>query len=263
MWFSSLWTLQEAYLCPSAWLADSNWKLLSIGEKLLLTFDNLSSFVGGPSGPAAMPYGERFNMPGSVIDFKRTMMKWQLANIHLQNPGFLLRAAESRIATGPRVEAIMSALGCTSWFDRYLSHSVNVSSTMSSTAGLVLGMYPVDFLHEAHLKLGDAFWLYRLGLPETVKDLKDEEPKGTLLPLSTNVRAWQFSSQRIELTEDLSGGSLTEDWTIQLNGTVIVKGAFFASKSTPHLEKGGPFTVSSAAVRGSHQFESFQSWLDE
>lgn len=260
MWFSSLWTLQEAYLCPGAWLADSNWKLLSIGNRMLITLDNLSSLVAGPAG--TIHFSESIQKPMNVQDLKRTMMKWQLADLHIQNPGFLLRAAESRVATGPRVEAIMSALGCTSWFDRYLSHSVDMSPMSSSTPELVLGMYPVDFLREAHLKLGGAFWFHRLGLPETARELENEEPIGSLLPLSTSPRAWQFQPEGRDLLEDLSGGSLTEDWKIQLDGTVIVTGAFLASEANSGPEKGGLFKVTSAEVGGDHKFESFQSWLD-
>lgn len=261
MWFSSLWTLQEAYLCPGAWLADSNWELLSIGNRMLITLDNLSSLVDGPAGN--IHFSESIQKPSNVRGFKRTMMKWQLADLHVQNPGFLLRAAESRVATGPRVEAIMSALGCTSWFDRYRSDFIDVSHMLSWTPELVLGMYPVNFLREAHLKLGGAFWFHRLGLPETARDLENEVPLGTLLPLSTSPRAWQFQPKGGDLLEDLSGGSLTEDWEIQLDGTVIITGAFFASEANSGLEKGGLFTVTSAEVGGDHKFESFQSWLDE
>ncbi|KAK6527536.1 hypothetical protein TWF694_004519 [Orbilia ellipsospora] len=47
-WFSSLWTLQEACLCPHILLAAQDWQLLAVGPKnLILTLDNLVAVVAG------------------------------------------------------------------------------------------------------------------------------------------------------------------------------------------------------------------------
>jgi hypothetical protein len=47
-WFTSLWTLQEACLCPHILLAQRDWRLFAVGPKnLILTLDNLVAIVVG------------------------------------------------------------------------------------------------------------------------------------------------------------------------------------------------------------------------
>ncbi|KAK9437390.1 uncharacterized protein VB005_08378 [Metarhizium brunneum] len=47
-WFSSLWTLQEACLCPHIILAQRDWRIFAVGPKnLMVTLDNLVAIVVG------------------------------------------------------------------------------------------------------------------------------------------------------------------------------------------------------------------------
>lgn len=261
MWFSSLWTLQEAYLCPGALLADRSWKLLGIGQgssaEILLTLDNLASLFSGPAGDVLSVDQRDIQKPSWVSALKRTLMKWQLIDLPLQNPGLLLLAAEARVATGSRVEAIMSALGCTKWFEAYRRESDGLAPTQR--LDLVLGMYPVEFLREAHRKLGGVFWLYRRGHPETMRQVNAGIPVGSLLPLASSPRAWQFVRDEIDIVEDLFFGKLTEDWEIQSDGSVVVRSAVTVFETHgPGIERSGPFTIFSAGI--SRTFNDDIAW---
>ncbi|PNP73903.1 hypothetical protein FNYG_12754 [Fusarium nygamai] len=47
-WFSSLWTLQEACLCPHIILAQQDWRIFAVGpNNLMITLDNLVAIVVG------------------------------------------------------------------------------------------------------------------------------------------------------------------------------------------------------------------------
>lgn len=260
MWYSSLWTLQEAYLCPGALLADRNWKFLGVGpghSRMLVTLDNIASLASGPPGDLDRVHEARpaVQRPSMVSTFKRTMMKWQLADIAMQNPCLLLLAAESRGATGPRVEAIMAAMGCTAWW-------LEANRDERHSEGLVLSMYPVEFLREAQHRLGGVFWLYRRGPPDTMRDVEAGEPVGSLLPLATNPRAWQFVRDPIDVVDDLSQGALTEDWEIQSKNTVIVTEAVVLSdKHDLVSDVDVPFTIFSSGML--RTFKHFKSWTRE
>ena len=114
-WFSSLWTLQEAYLCPSSLLADQHWNLLSIGERLSLTLDNISTLAYS----LAAVIDEPTKRPGEVETLIFTFKRWELSDLSSPSRMSLLIAAESRQLSSPRAQAIMSAIGVTDWYEDY------------------------------------------------------------------------------------------------------------------------------------------------
>ena len=253
-WFSSLWTLQEAYLCPSSLLADRNWELLDIGKTHLLTLDNLASLSYSPASDVTEPSSR----PGAVEVLLFTMKRWELTDLSSPSRMSLLIAAESRRSTGPRAEAIMSALGATDWFESYRKQH----SRAPPQKDVVFELYPLEFLQEVQKKLGGPFFLHHRSPTNTIEDAEAGEPLGTMLPLAFNSKYWQATQA---MTFSTSGWqrSLSDDWLIQLDGSVIIREAAILNiegdGSEPLAE--GPVSISSP--HGYRRFDSFRAWESE
>jgi hypothetical protein len=251
-WFSSLWTLQEAYLCPSALLADRNWKFLSVGNRLLLTLDSLASLAYSPASDIEDPA----NRPGAVEVLMFTIKRWELSDLASPSRMSLLIAAESRESTGPRAEAIMSAVGVTHWFESFrLRHG-----RAPPQQNLVFGLYPLEFLIEAQRKIGGPFFLHHRAPENTIKDAELGEPLGTMLPLAYNKKHWQVT-QAMNFSTTNWSTSLSDSWEIQLEGSVAIKDAVILA-GTEIQQPGnadGPISVSSP--NGYKHFESFSAWM--
>ncbi len=250
-WFSSLWTLQEAYLCPSSLLADRNWDLLSVGSSLLLTLDNLASIVYSPASDIA----DTQDRPAAVEVLMFTMKRWELTDLSSPSRMSLLIAAESRQSTGPRAEAIMSALGVTDWFEDYrIQHG-----QAPPQKDLVFKLYPIEFLREAQRKIGGPFFLHFRAPPNTIQDAEAGEPLGTMLPLAYKPKNWQVT-QSMNFSTSGWKTSLTDMWLIQLDGSVILKEAAILNAdsdgSTGITE--GPVSISTS--NGFKRFDSFRAW---
>ncbi|KAH7010523.1 hypothetical protein EDB80DRAFT_715001 [Ilyonectria destructans] len=256
-WFSSLWTLQEAYLCPSALLADRDFNCLSISSGgILVTLDNIAALAYSRASDVD---GEE-DLPTMVRVLMFTIKRWELADLSDQSRTSILIAAESRVATGSRAEAIMSALGFTSWYKAYWQKHQELTSQQD----LVLGLYPAEFLHEAHSHMGGTFWLHRRAPPNTLEDVEAGNPIGSLLPVSHNGRLWQVTQSDSGVFKylDYSGG-MTSHWYLRPDGTVLVtRAAILAQSSQILLCDGadGPIFVSTASGEF-EAFGSFRNWV--
>ncbi|KAG8529171.1 uncharacterized protein KY384_005806 [Bacidia gigantensis] len=253
-WFSSLWTLQEAYLRPSSLLVDRDWNFLSIGKTALITLDNLASLAYGPPSEVA----ESKERPKAIEVLLFTMKRWELTDLSSPSRMSLLVAAESRQSTSPRAEAIMSALGITDWFERYRKQHGKAPPQKD----LVFNQYPLDFLQEAQRKIGGSFFLHGRLPQNTFQDAESGESFGTMLPLAHNPKFWQVA-QAFTFPASEWTMSLTDHWEIQLDGSVIMKeaAALYSNKDELSSADGGPVTISTP--EGYVPFDSFNAWASQ
>ncbi len=249
-WFSSLWTVQEAYLCPSALLADRNWNFLTLGKGMVITLDNLASLANSYLDVKDV------QTPSMVEMLMFSINRWELANLGKPDRNAILTAAESRWSTSSRAQAIMSALGFTSWYNDH----VNEYRQAPPQVDLVLDLYPVEFLREAHRKIGGTFWLHSRFPEYTAKDVDPIEPLGSLLPIASRKRQWRVAIAGFS-TQSANGDPLTGNWKIQPDGTVVVTQAAIlaqSGKNQPEIKCGKVQERYGTSIK---DFESLESWM--
>lgn len=115
-WFSSLWTLQEAVLCPEMELCCKDWCRLeddwgaAISLKSLLVFIHQCSDVGK----------EKWKWPAGPAELHDLHIHTSMANVLMsESPMAVCAATALRQCSGPpssRAPAIMSAIGVTEWW---------------------------------------------------------------------------------------------------------------------------------------------------
>lgn len=175
-WLTSLWTLQEACLCPEIILCNLDFEdfKVTLGQLLRLYNINLEliddikarsieipSLKNWPKSPRFVKYVNDFIGGDSGVHFR------------IQ----ILALGQLRQCSGRRVEAIMSVLDVTDWLTTYLKHH----QSQPVDGNLVLGTYPLSFVKEAARKIGSQFY----GSLGTLKpgDFGKQE-FGSLLPFS-------------------------------------------------------------------------------
>lgn len=222
-WFTSLWTLQEAAMRPDMWLCSRDWKPLTWDGHSPLP---LSGFIAVLSVFRTMLSGTRSPNPMGVV-FQQ-LLQWSYHSglemlLHLDRTS-LIMLGDRRECTGRRAEAIMSALGVTSWYKEALRSS-RASTSDGHVANLVLGKYPRRFVQECASKFPGEFF----GLIMKVK--LNEQPglfterHGTLLPFSRGIvyyinpdMPW-LSANPMESHESL------RTWTVLASGSVRIQRA--------------------------------------
>ena len=249
-----MWTLQEAYLSPSALLADRKWKFLIVGDGLILSLNSLTSLAYSPASEVE----DDTTRPGIVEVLVFTIKRWELSDLTSPSRMSLLIAAESRESTGPRAEAIMSVVGVTDWFDTYrLRHHRSPPPT-----NLVFGMYPLQSLIEAQRKIGGPFFLHHRAPQPTIDDAKLGGPLGTMLPLAHNKRYWQVA-QAMNMATNHWSSSWSDDWEIHVDGSVVIKDAVILAGAGKQPITSADGSVSISSPNGYRRFESFSDWVKE
>ncbi len=253
-WFSSLWTLQEAYLCPSSLLADQQWNILSIKERLFLPLDNIATLAYS----LAAVVDEPKKRPGEVETLIFTIKRWELNDLTSPSRMSILIAAESRQSSSPRAQAIMSATGITDWYEDYRKKNGRAHPQDK----LIFHSYPYEFLVEAQHKIGGPFFLHLRQPSNTIQDAEFGEPLGTLLPFAHNKKHWQVT-QSLNLPATDWSMSLTDHWEIQLDGSVIIMKASVLAGTGHQTSPGTEGPVSLSSPDGLKHFESFRAWIDD
>lgn len=180
-WFTSLWTLQEAVLCPDLELCARDWTTLvdrqgtPISATSLMVILEQASHVCMPEVPLDAPFWDRRRYTDALGDYQDQLLANGVDGISKEPPGVsalmalaslsqldevlislspmdTLLSANCRQYTrsGDRAPAIMSALGVTDWyFDR-----------QRDMAGqqMVCDMFPLSFIQEAARKIGGPFY---------------------------------------------------------------------------------------------------------
>lgn len=248
-WFSSLWTLQEAMLCPDITFVAQDWTPLNDRAGTSVPLDAFFSFIDTVqslwrNGSAYKVFTEgpirRYSRYSSLLQSdehfrsdKLQYLKWPNGPRQLQDlclitrmenlfespsPIGLLMVANVRQCTGSRAPAIMSALGTTDWYK---------SGTRTDTE-LVLKTYPLAFVREAASKLGASFYESVTG--ETVipkqYNVFNRSHKGSMMPFSATT-GWysRINAMPIHQKRTPEDHSAVKTWTIKQDGSVDIKRA--------------------------------------
>ena len=257
-WFSSLWTLQEAILCPDLLLIDRNWKQLTDLGGILIPLNALFRIVDFIE--TIWNNGEAYGQyDGDVVDYipklrespsfdKQQYVRWPRAARQLRELGILTRmknlfdapspttvlvAASLRECTGYRAPAIMSALGATDWYD----------TAEAAGKDLVFSSYPLAFVRETASKLGATFYLsmaYDQEIPSFLQSFRGEY-RGSMLPFGfdnaeTRVVSRHFgvSGLSSDVIYEVENHRAVYSWEINLDGSVSIShaGILASSKSS-------------------------------
>ncbi|MCJ1371187.1 hypothetical protein MMC20_002402 [Loxospora ochrophaea] len=190
-WFSSLWTLQELYLCPHMMLMNQAFELLRDAQDSPISFESLVTIIEMANATTALVSIRGSPMPGVRDEKTYPISNWpmgpaQLIDLviaqglspHYRSRTNALIQGNTRQCTGRRAEAIMSVVGATDWFRDMENQGGN----------LVLGMYPLAFVREVAHKTGPDFYLSQ----KTFKPLRQfflstvfpRSQSGSMLPFS-------------------------------------------------------------------------------
>ncbi|KAJ5345751.1 hypothetical protein N7452_003755 [Penicillium brevicompactum] len=160
-WFTSLWTLQEALLCPHVVLMSRNWTPLTCKSGIPITLDQLCSlswvtcYLMSHSSPTRVgesyggDIGKYNGLPNPVDKLLEVFTQggilpaWQLSRTRI------LAAGSIRRCTRGYGEAIMSALNLKEWYYR----------GDPKKSELVLGTYPLGLVEEVAKNVGPEFAL--------------------------------------------------------------------------------------------------------
>ncbi len=260
-WFSSLWTLQEAMLCPDLSFVTRDWIPLKDRSGTSIPLDALFTFIDIVEN---MWHGDTPYVPftaGPITTFSRYKISKKAIELGLGYPEGprqlldlrlvtridsvlewpsrigLLILANSRQSTGSRAPAIMSALGITDWY----------KSDIKAPNDLVLNCYPIIFVKEAAAKLGAVFY-WSVAIKQRLPSHWDKfnyPDKGSMMPFSA-ASGW-FSKVPGALPEyrhTPEDHPAVATGTIMQDGSVAMKRAgILASSKTPADPSELPMTI--------------------
>ena len=253
-WFSSLWTLQEAMLCPSLTFVSRDWAPLKDGLGtaipldaffgILNTVENVwyddKPYTSWTDGPIQQYSRHRMSQElhtyerwpsGAMQLYTLCMVTRMDLLLESPQPAELLAVANTRQSTGSRAPAVMSALGITDWY--------KPNDGSHGKADLVLNFYPLPFVREAATKLGAVFYAADEKV-ESLSDTKDalnSGTKGSMMPFAGE-SGWSGGM----LTVPFKYGHLSEDhpavqtWVIRQDGSVSIKQAGILASTEDGLD---------------------------
>lgn len=286
-WFSSLWTLQEAMLCPDITFVAQDWTPLNDRAGTPVPLNAFFSFIDTVEGVwrQGMPY--RIFTEGTIRRYSKysillesdehfqsdehLYLKWPNGPRQLQDlclitrmenllespsPTGLLMVANVRQCTGSRAPAIMSALGITDWYK---------SKTKTDT-DLVLNTYPLAFVKEAASKLGASFYESVIQRQKTPKwyERFNHAYKGSMMPFSaTNGWHSRINAMPIHYRYRPEDHPAVKTWTIKQDGCVVIKRAgIVASTQTPNSNE-SPMLLDIMGRGLAAQTRRFGDWAKE
>lgn len=250
-WFSSLWTLQEAYLRPDMILMDRECNRLSDSAGNIFTLEAVATLMktvqyllrSKPIGATYYPQVKE-NIPEAKLPLGPSQLNNLFANTQLisgtHSPlAHIIVQVNWRQCTGRRAEAIMSVLGVTEWF-----------TEPASRDDLVLGMYPVSFVNEAIRKIGPEFFLSKkpTGRPFTFLSYFLGSMRGSLLPFEpldhTSLRGRRPLKMSHYQVYDPRFHPSVSSWSLLPSGSFkIARAAILASSLNPHPDGVVPVSV--------------------
>lgn len=173
-WFTSLWTLQEAVLCPDMEIYSRDWKRLAGPETLttLMSFLEDAPYLCWDPEPRwdvsfAEPVEYEIKVEESADEtreFKLRFPRGSASLVGLAHNSGISRVLQTlspmsvfaelnfREYTDVCAPAIMSAIGVKDWYDAELS-----SNGAKTARKLVFNEFPLAFLQEAARKIGSPF----------------------------------------------------------------------------------------------------------
>lgn len=278
-WFSSLWTLQEAVLCPDITLRARNWAELTdvwgapISLRSLMVFLNQTNELCLTEGPlensfadvpgymgalAAHPdrpgWNERYRArPLAARSLDGVRVVTRLHNVLVdRSPAVICSVANLRYCQEKnRAPAIMSALGVTGWFKRRPSPQ--------APAALVLENYPLEFLREAHRTFGAAFFdtYYSTRRLDTDGEaaLRRGEGLGTMLPFTeTSGKSMNLIGSLDHIRIQLEDHPSVATWVICGDGSVEMTNVGCILSTSHDESRRAPLKKARGVVRFTDQF---------
>ena len=237
-WFSSLWTLQEAMLCPDITFVAQDWMPLKDRAGKPIPLDALFSVIDLVDRVwlSGMPYktftegGIRTynnkNKLSNAVEHDYT--KWPNGPRQLQDlciltrmenllsvpsPIGLLMVANVRQCSDSRAPAIMSALGITDWY----------KSERRIDTALVLNCYPLAFVKEAATKLGASFYIAEPKRPKQHEQF-NRSHKGSMMPFSaTNGWFSRVAGMPSPYSYTAEDHPAVKTWKIRQDGSVHIR----------------------------------------
>jgi hypothetical protein len=224
-WFTSLWTLQEACLCPEIVLSSVDFEQFNVGSGLTITLSQLIQLYdinlemieevtansGAISNPAEWPSGPRY------IKYVKDFVGGD-SGVHSRLG--ILALAQLRQCSERRVEAIMSVMDATDWFTEH----VNRYETRPDESDLVLDAYPLKFVKEAARKIGATFYGSLGALKPGGLECQEF---GSLLPFSKPLTGSIKTDPGFDHNwyNDVIDHPAVDEWEIMANGSVAIRRA--------------------------------------
>ncbi|KAF2122746.1 hypothetical protein BDV96DRAFT_561309 [Lophiotrema nucula] len=255
-WFTSLWTLQEAYLCPHMILLSWDWEPLRDKAGYLITLDNqialaeiassvlqYSKYPGSDfRRPTAYnaerglqavqdPKKQPSEVPEGVREMLALVNMTKMSDLCRPSPTSVLVLGNMRRCSESRAQAIMCILGTTEWYNQYIS----VHDRPPPETNLVLGMYPHAFVEEVANKFGAPFFLTTKPTSSTrfiYRAVILQRSLGSMLPFAAG-----HGRRSVGSPPQLAEGMELEDhpdvrsWVIKANGRVLIPKAGILASS--------------------------------
>ena len=297
-WLTSLWTLQEACLRPDMSFCSATWEPLLVGRDTLVTLDTmivLASFIAVANREGTVANPDRFDMSysarsrrnlimpaytgrnadtgpalhsykrGRVFDVVLLKSALELSRVWQVNeasPANLLSLGQVRKVTDlrptARAEAIMSAVGATSWYINFYQRPSHVQRS-----NLVSGLYPLPFLHELARKQPIPFYWTStdhlryltssviLG-PNTWARAIGPQYYGSMMPFLPD-QGQVFGGHLAKETLPRVPDQCIYDWLIQVDGSVLIQECLCLKRVDPRSDPGvsnrvAPFVENGASL---------------
>lgn len=217
-WFTSLWTLQEIIIRPDMIMLDKQWRPLTVGNDLVITFDSLITLLNELSDIR----DARTGVATLISGYEDHQMHLLARNTRFD----CLILGAHRKSTSPRAPAVMSALGATRWFR---GQTLRQFQSPEDADRLVLGLYPLDFVQEVRKLLGAPFFSCSNTVATLVMDEDTAEPapgyplRGTMLPFmpipSGLLKSYVYPHK--DHVGDFHDPTVRR-WRVQLDGSVFL-----------------------------------------
>ncbi|KAL9064114.1 MAG: hypothetical protein Q9161_009085 [Pseudevernia consocians] len=286
-WFSSLWTLQEACMCPSLGLLSKYWEPLKSPDGALITLDALFALSKNVRDSSFQSQEARsFEDTYSYLSSRRTEQvlrggrpvwdfwptgpkqldelarRTKIENVLRSSRADVLVMGNMRQCTASRAEAIMSVVGATDWFTSHLSRT----GQSPSEKRLVLGMYPLAFVQEAARKIGGLFYCMCKSTPHSPPFFTGtfkNRSTGSMLPFS-------IPGNSPSVVAMASEGRHTEDhptiqsWCIKNNGNVkIMSAGILASSESSSVSQVRAWVAMTDGRTSDFGEEELSPWLHQ
>lgn len=253
-WFTSLWTLQEAVLCPELEVYSRHWERLAAPATLttLMVFLEDAPYLCWTPDPHSFSFADHVEYE-EMLEKVRPQTKFDelfpygsasLVGIahHSGLPRILQTLAPMSIFSeiGFReygdvcAPAIMSAIGATDWY----------TNAQQSFQNLVFDEYPLEFLQEAARKIGSSFFDTYPRADKMVVIPGVTGPGGltasaSMLPISPSSRKFlrtnlfdDFSAERCD-HESVAGWVLNVDGSVRISAAAIMAHSRMELRETP------------------------------
>lgn len=280
-WFTSLWTLQEAVLCPAIEICSRNWDVMMDGQgtpisltTLMVILKQTNSLCLSPK-PLDLPFWDGSNyladlkqnprgddelngwalpsIPSAVSALMGLLTYTDLSDVlHSLSPMDVFISATSRQYTGDRAPAIMSALGATDWYQN-----------RQDPAGMqiVQGMFPLALLQNAAEQIGSIFFSGRPNhfwisqVVDVVVDQPHPAPIASLLPFHQHRSedGDEVFDDNFDVSDNFSivDHPAVREWTIRADGSVAISCAGVLASAS-----------SGGRVQGAQVGEVYYDWYE-